>query len=130
MEIVYKKFENDLFVLISIGQEINPLDGLVHGDVEFDINNQAVFIDLLNEVIEDNSFYIVVDLTNVSYIDSSGLWALFEGHKKATVQNGHLVLLNPSKDVKRVLDITKVSSKIQIFVDFDEVVSFFKSLKS
>ena len=52
---------------------------------------------------------------NISYIDSSGLWALFESHKKANQKNGKIVLLSPKKDVKRVLDITKMSTKINIF---------------
>ena len=44
-------------------------------------------------------------MDNISYIDSSGLWALFESHKKAQQRSGEIVLLNPRKDVKRVLDI-------------------------
>ena len=64
---------------------------------------------------------------NVSYIDSSGLWDLFEGHKKASQKSGHLVLLNTSKDVKRVLDITKISSKMQVFQDENEALNSFKS---
>ena len=62
-------------------------------------------------------------MENVSYIDSSGLWALFEGHKKAAQRGGKLVLLNPTKDVRRVLDITKMSSKIQIFTTQTEALT-------
>ena len=97
----------------------------------FFLHNAIAYLSVaaaVNAIFSDGMFHLVVDLTYVSYIDSSGLWALFEGHKKASQKKGHLVLLNPTKDVKRVLDITKVSSKMQVFVDYDEVLSFFKSL--
>ena len=34
------------------------------------------------------------------------------------------ILLKPKKDVKRVLDITKMSSKINIVTDEDEAIEF------
>ena len=123
MEVIRQMQENDLFVKVVLGLEPNDADQSVHGDVELDIENQSKFVDVINAIFSDGMFHLVVDLTYVSYIDSSGLWALFEGHKKASQKKGHLVLLNPTKDVKRVLDITKVSSKMQVFVDYDEVVS-------
>jgi len=114
MEIV-KDVVDDKVIKLQIGAEFDDVKKELSGFVELDIENQAHFVDIVNSVFEDGHVHVIVDMENVSYIDSSGLWALFEGHKKAAQRGGKLVLLNPTKDVRRVLDITKMSSKIQIF---------------
>ncbi|MEK9657888.1 MAG: STAS domain-containing protein [bacterium] len=126
MEIITKKFESEpRFVYVQLGLEGDDSGDVVLGDVELDIENQAKFVDVINGIFTDDMYNVLVDLKLVSYIDSSGLWALFEGHKKASQKNGNLVLLNPTKDVKRVLDITKVSSKMRVYGDYDEAVRSF-----
>lgn len=110
-------------IKIEIGAEYNDVQKQLVGTVELDIENQAHFVDVINAIFEEGRVYVLVDMQHVSYIDSSGLWALFEGHKKAAQKSGRLVLLHPTKDVKRVLDITKMSSKIQIFSDEKEAVT-------
>jgi len=105
----------DGMVKVQIGASLNPSSQELTGPIELDIENQAQFVDLINVIIVDEGFSrILVDMSHVSYVDSSGLWALFEGHKKATQKNGKLVLLNPTKDVRRVLEITKIASKVHI----------------
>ncbi len=100
---------------VQVGAEYNQSDNSVSGQVELDIENQAHFVEFMNSIFEDAGVKVILDMQQVTYIDSSGLWALFEGHKKAAQKSGKLVLLAPTKDVKRVLDITKMSSKIQVF---------------
>lgn len=101
-------------------------DGKVQGEIEMDIENQPIFIQTVDKLLNDNKNKIIVNMQNISYIDSSGLWALFEGHKKTEQNNGKLVLLNPHPDVKRVLDITKMSKKIDIFSEEKKAIESFK----
>lgn len=96
---------------MELNQKLNQLSG----SVELDIENQSYFIDRINSILNQPERSIIVNLENVTYIDSSGLWALFEGHKKATMMAKRMVLVNPTKDVRRVLDITKMSTKLDIF---------------
>jgi anti-anti-sigma factor len=121
MEII-KSAVHPQIIKVEIGAEYNESQKKVVGTVELDIENQAHFVDVINAIFEEGRVYVVVDMRLVSYIDSSGLWALFEGHKKAAQKSGKLVLLHPTKDVKRVLDITKMSSKIQVFLDEKEAI--------
>ncbi len=116
MEII-KTVLNQKIIKIELGTEFNEETKVLSGQVELDIENQSQFINLINIILEEGKSLIIVDMTHVSYIDSSGLWALFEGHKKASQKNGKLVILKPTKDVRRVLDITKMSSKMDIFED-------------
>jgi anti-sigma B factor antagonist len=107
---------------VEIGGEYNESTKTMSGQVELDIETQAYFVEIVNSIIEDGGINIAVDMQLVSYVDSSGLWALFEEHKKAVQKGGKLVLIKPSKDVKRVLDITKMSSKIDIFESEEDAV--------
>ncbi|NDD66559.1 anti-sigma factor antagonist [bacterium] len=123
MELVKTEL-GDGMIKIQIGATLDSSSQQLTGPIELDIENQAQFVDLINMMIVDEGVSrILVDMSHVSYVDSSGLWALFEGHKKATQKNGKLVLLNPTKDVRRVLEITKIASKIHISDSEDEAIA-------
>jgi anti-sigma B factor antagonist len=126
MEII-KQPISDGIVKVNIGTEYDEEKKEVAGPVELDIENQAHFVEIINSIFDEGNVYVIIDMNNISYIDSSGLWALFEGHKKATQRNGKLVLLNPTRDVKRVLDITKMSSKMKVFEDEAQALDFLKT---
>jgi anti-sigma B factor antagonist len=117
-----KKTIQGQILKITLGE--NLLNDEVHGEVELDIESQATFIDFMQNVFDEEDVHVVLDMSNIVYMDSSGLWALFEGHKRAELNKGKLVVFNPTKDVKRVLDITKMSSKIKIFNSEQEAVEW------
>lgn len=121
MEII-KTVIKPTVVRVDIGNELSADKLTVSGPVELDIENQGDFVDIISSIFENGKTSIIVDLSNITYIDSSGLWALFEGHKKALQQDGVLILLNPTKDVRRVLDITKMSAKLKIFTDLESAL--------
>ena len=125
MEIFKSQVAEDV-VKLSMGAELSEDDKNVHGSIEMDIENQSKFMEMVNSLLlDENISNILVDLSQVAYIDSSGLWALFEGHKKASQKNGKLVLLSPNSDVRRVLDITKMSKKIEIYDSESEALGSF-----
>jgi anti-sigma B factor antagonist len=115
MEIIKKLIQNGSVTKIHIGSEFNEDNSEVVGPVELDIESQAHFVEIINTIFDEGNTNVMIDMSNINYIDSSGLWALFEGHKKAIQRGKKLALVNPDKDVKRVLDITKMSSKMDIF---------------
>jgi anti-anti-sigma factor len=64
--------------------------------------------DDLSRLLRDastNGDPIVLDFSGVSFMDSSGLRALLEGAGQPN-GNGPVVILNPSDQVRRVLDIS------------------------
>ncbi|RAP31406.1 hypothetical protein DID78_01055 [Candidatus Marinamargulisbacteria bacterium SCGC AG-343-D04] len=126
MEIEKKKIKNTEVVRINFGKEISPESKELTGTIELDIENQLEFVDYINTLLDENSYSIIIDMGNISYIDSSGLWALFESHKKAEQRSGKLILINPKNDVKRVLDITKMSTKITILENEEQAIQHFK----
>ena len=122
MEIVKSELDNGRIIKVDIGSEQVDNEKRTIGAIELDIENQSIFVDVINSIFDTESSRVIVNMSNISYIDSSGLWALFEGHKKASQRNGQMVLLSPTKDVRRVLDITKMSAKMKIFDVENEAV--------
>lgn len=125
MEIIKNKV-NDTLVILTVGAEVDDQNAVI-GNIELDIENQAYFVDIVNSIFEEGSHDVILNMGLVSYIDSSGLWALFEGHKKAAQKNGRILLANPTRDVKRVLDITKMSTKILTFNEVEEAQTYIQN---
>lgn len=123
MEFLKEVIDRDI-LKINVGNEIDKEAQIINGTIELDIENQNEFIEYINNILDEGLNLIILSLENISYIDSSGLWALFESYKKTEQRNGKMVLLNPRADVKRVLDITKISSKIKIVDSTEDGITF------
>ena len=60
----------------------------------------------ITEVIDGGQGTVVVDMSEVSFIDSSGLRVLIAGYKAAAAASGVLSVRAPSEPVTRLLEIT------------------------
>ena len=60
---------------------------------------------------------VLIDLSKVSRIDSTGLGVLMNCYCHAVKNAGVLKLLNPDVPVRRVLSLTKIDSVLQTFED-------------
>jgi anti-anti-sigma factor len=60
---------------------------------------------------------VLIDLSRVSRIDSTGLGVLMNCYCHAVKNAGALKLLNPDAPVRRVLSMTKIDSVLQTFED-------------
>ncbi|MEM1167776.1 MAG: STAS domain-containing protein [Cyanobacteria bacterium P01_H01_bin.35] len=68
----------------------------------------------------------IIDMTNVEFIDSSGLSALVIGLKTARDYGYTLVICNPNPTVKLTFEITQLDRVFQIFNNIDEIFSDFE----
>ena len=64
--------------------------------------------DALRDLVSKNQKKILLNLGDVSYIDSSGIGELVSGFTTVTNSGGNLKLLNLNKRVKDLLQITKL----------------------
>jgi anti-sigma B factor antagonist len=83
------------------------VDVVVSGEV--DLHTAARLRDALIGLADDGHRHAVVDLSGVTFLDSSGLAALVSGFKRLRDDGGSLVLRGPSVRAQRVLDITGLS---------------------
>ncbi|CDQ42947.1 MULTISPECIES: STAS domain-containing protein [Mycolicibacterium] len=63
----------------------------------------------LHSLVEDGHTRVVVDLSGVDFIDSSGLGALISGLKVARQAGGDLRIAAPSRQVTSVLELTNLN---------------------
>jgi anti-anti-sigma factor len=66
--------------------------------------------------------WIVVNLSNVDFIDSQGLGVLFAAHKVAVLCHKELVLVSPQSFLYRELNLTGINKIIKIYDSFTEVI--------
>ena len=73
--------------------------------------------DLIRKMLDDGHRYFVLNLTDLSYIDSSGLGQMIMIWTSINNRNGHMTLLRPTTRVQRLLEITKLNRVFEIFGD-------------
>ncbi len=86
----------------------------LHGRLVFE-DGDEVFRECVNSLIKTGPLSLLVDLHDVGYMDSAGIGALVEGYLRLTRRGGEMRLLSPSDHVKRVLDITRLSTVLEVF---------------
>ena len=62
---------------------------------------------------------VLVDLSEVAYIDSSGIAALVEGYQTAKAGNVRFGLLSISPPVRAVLELARLDQVFPLFADLD-----------
>ena len=88
---------------------------------ELDLAGASGLRDRLRTACEDNDGRVVLDLNELTFIDSTGLSILVEYHDKARAAGGRLILLAPRAPVVRILDITGLDGRLTICDRLDEV---------
>jgi anti-sigma B factor antagonist len=81
--------------------------------------------DALREMVGKNQKKILLNLGEVSYIDSSGIGELVSGFTTVTNSGGNLKLLNLNKRVKDLLQITKLYTVFDVHEDESAAIRSF-----
>jgi anti-sigma B factor antagonist len=71
----------------------------------------------LADTVEEGWDRIVIDLTDVPFVDSSGLGALVAVRKRALEQGTEVVLRSPHDRVRMLLDVTGLTGKVFAVTD-------------
>jgi anti-sigma B factor antagonist len=78
----------------------------------------------------ENDTKVLIDLSKVSRIDSTGLGVLMNCYCHAVKNSGVLKLLHPDASVKQVLNVTKIDSVLQTFEDETAALQSFDRLRT
>ncbi|MFC5862981.1 STAS domain-containing protein [Acidicapsa dinghuensis] len=82
--------------------------------------------DAIRDLISKGVKHILLNLGDVNYIDSSGLGELVSAYTTAKNQNADVKLLNLTKKVKDVLQVTKLYTVFDIYDDEASAIGSFK----
>jgi anti-sigma B factor antagonist len=85
----------------------------------------STFREKIRELINNSSKKILLNLGDVTYIDSSGIGELVSGFTTVTNSGGQLKLVGLSKRVKDLLQITKLYTVFEAFEDEAQAVRSF-----
>ena len=77
----------------------------------------STFRDSLRDLVSRGHKKLLLNLGDVSYIDSSGIGELVSGFTTVTNNGGRLKLVNLTKRVKDLLQITKLYTVFEVFDD-------------
>ncbi|MFN8415661.1 MAG: STAS domain-containing protein [Cytophagaceae bacterium] len=77
-------------------------------------SNGLELMELVNDKINDEIKKCAIDLSQVRYMNSSGIGVLITLLTKFRNKGGELVLISPSEQIKKLLIITKLNSIFHI----------------
>ena len=105
---------------MSLKASSRQVDGITVVDLSGRIvlgEGSDILREALRDLVSRGHKKILLNLGDVNYIDSSGLGALVSGYTSLTGQQGQLKLLNLTKKVHDLLQITKLLTVFEVFDD-------------
>ena len=83
----------------------------------------------IRELVASGSRRIVLNMADVSYMDSSGMGELIAAHTTITTAGGEIKLLHLAKRVHDLLKLTKLYTVFEAFEDEASAVNSFSAAK-
>jgi len=84
------------------------------------------FNELLHKLIDEGKKHVIVDLSDVKFMNSSGLGMLISGYTTIKNGGGILKLANATEKIESLLVITKLMSVFEHFSSVEEAVKSFE----
>jgi anti-anti-sigma factor len=81
--------------------------------------------ELRREVLEQSDSRVIIDLSRVTRIDSAGLGQLMSCYSHLVKNRGALKVINAAPEIRKLLDITGLSTLIPTFQDEQEALNSF-----
>lgn len=92
-------------------------------------DNGPEIIEKVNDFINENVILCAINISDVKYINSSGIGVLITLLTKFRNKGGELYLVNPSEHVKKLIIITKLNAIFNIVNEVDEAIEKLKKIK-
>jgi anti-sigma B factor antagonist len=86
---------------------------------EFDVSAESLFSRAITDgVMQDGYLTVIVDLSELSFLDSTGLHALLRARDVARGRGMRLVVSRPQPAIRRVMDLAGVGNEFEILESF------------
>jgi anti-sigma B factor antagonist len=95
-------------------------------DARIDAHNAGELKLAIADLFAAKKRAILVDLSSVDFMDSSGLSALISGHKSASICNGALRLAGLRPQVKAIFELTRLHHVFEIFPSVEQGMESFR----
>jgi len=81
---------------------------------ELDPHTAPTLRQAVDGAVVDGTRTLVFDLGGLSFVDSSGLRVIIAAHREMAERGGRFILRSPSATTRRILDITGLSSHVEV----------------
>lgn len=98
----------------NVSSQTGTVESVVLVDGEVDVSNADQLRTVLDGRVEDAPTELVVDLSKVPYIDSTGIGVLVGAAHRAAEKNVRFEVANPQRNVERVLGLLGVSNDLNV----------------
>ena len=95
---------------------------VVNLEGELDVESSSDFKRRIEIKISNGHSNMIIDLSRVVYIDSSGLGALIALQRKARLKGGSLVIVGATDQIRRTMKITHLDRLFEFYDTLEEVV--------
>ena len=92
---------------------------------EIDLYNAPEIKNIIQSLIDQKKYNVIINLGKVSYIDSSGIGALISSLSNLKKYQGGMKIVNVLASVKKVFELTKLISFFEIYDSEDEAIASF-----
>ncbi|HAC23462.1 MAG TPA: anti-anti-sigma factor [Cytophagales bacterium] len=108
---------------MNFNQEIKSNTLILHisGDLIGE-DNGVQLVEAVNEAISHKVMTCIIDISELRYINSSGIGVLITLLTKFRNKGGEVYLMRPSESVKKLLVITKLNAIFQVIQSEEEII--------
>ncbi len=103
-------------------RSIDDLMTLIDLEGEIDVYTAPDLKQQIINLLDSGVRHVIVNLTNVEYLDSTALGVLIGGLKRLRERDGTLDLICPNPRIKRIFEITGLDKIFDIFSTEDEAL--------
>jgi len=118
---------------VSMKATLRQVDGIVVIDMSGRITlgeGCTQLRELVREQLGKGTKHLLLNLADITYIDSSGIGELVSGFTTVSNQGGKLKLLNLTKKVHDLLQITKLYTVFDVYDDEAKAITSFAKADS
>jgi anti-sigma B factor antagonist len=106
--------EGELRVTVEIAGDTADSWPIVRVSGEVDVQTSPALDEQLRSVADQGHPSVLVDLGEVTFLDSTGLSALIAGLRRCQAAGGELHVLSPRPNVRKVLEITGLTDAFHV----------------
>lgn len=92
-------------------------------DERVDAHNSQEFKDYLLHLLDSGAKTLILDLSEVRFVDSSGLGALLSGHKNASLREGRFALSGVQARVQSMFELTRLHRVFEIHPTVEDALA-------
>src|SRR2546430_17568325 len=87
--------------------------------------NDDILFNNVKQLVGAGEKDFLLDLSSVSYINSTGIGSIIQAFRLAQSKSGDLKILNPSQCVTHIIQVSKLDSIFEVFHDQDAAIASF-----